>query len=101
MDRGINFKKYYHLFINLSEGKTENYTISEYRQKIFELLANDLNKNFSNGHIYAEDIEQICKNDYLANLKVGYYPTMCNDKQYINISFFHDCIQINGLYITY
>ena len=101
MDRGINFKKYYHLFVNLAEGKTGSYKRHEYRKQIFELLAKDLEKNFLNGHIYAEDIEQISKNDYLANLKVGYYPTMSNDKQYINISFFHDCIQINGLYITY
>ena len=101
MNRGINFKNYYILFINLSEGKTEGYKKSEYRKKIFELLANDLEKNFLYGHIYAEDIEQVQRNDYFAKLKVGYYPIMSNDKQYINISFFHDCIQLNGLYITY
>lgn len=101
MNRGINFKNYYNLFINLSEGKTEDYTISEYRQKIFELLTNDLNKNFSNGHIYKEDIEQIQRRDYIANLKISYHPTMSNDKQTMSIIFLHDCVKFNGLYIKY
>ena len=101
MERGINFKKYYQLFVNLDNGKTAEFTKSEYRKMIFDLLADDLEKNFLNGHIYGDGIRQIQRNDYLAKLKIEYYPT-CSDKaDYLYITFLHDCVVFNGLYIKY
>ena len=101
MERGINFKKYYQLFVNLDKGETAEFTKSEYRKMIFDILADDLEKNFLNGHIYRDGIQQIQRNDYLAKLKIKYYPT-CSDKaDYLYITFLHDCVVFNGLYIKY
>lgn len=101
VERGINFKKYYQLFINLDNGETADFTKSEYRSKIFEMLRNDLEKNFLNGHIYDDGIEQIQRRDYLANLKIRYYSTGIDREQYLYINFLHDCVVFNGLYIKY
>ena len=38
MERGINCKKYYQLFVNLDNGKTAEFTKSEYRKMIFDML---------------------------------------------------------------
>ena len=101
MESGINFKKYYQLFVNLDNGETAELTKSEYRKMVFEMLRNDLEKNFLNGHIYDDGIRQIQRNDYLANLKIEYYPTCSNKSEYLYINFLHDCIVFNGLYIKY
>ena len=101
VSRGIDFKKYYLLFVNLDNDNTENYTRSEYKSMIFKMLADDLEKNFLNGHIYEDGIKQIQRNDYLAKLKIEYYPT-CSDKaDYLYITFLNDCVVFNGLYIKY
>ena len=99
--RGIKFKNYYQLFINLQNRNTEGYTTSEYRSMIFKMIAEDLNKNFLNGHIYADNIQQMQRNDYLAYLKIEYYPTCNNKAEYLYINFLHDCVVFNGLYIAY
>ena len=101
VERGINLKKYYQLFVNLDNGKTANFTKSEYRRMIFDMLAKDLENNFLNGHIYDDSIRQIQRNDYLAKLKIEYYPTCSNKSEYLYINFLHDCVNINGLYIKY
>ena len=101
MERGINFKKYYQLFVNLDNEETAEFTKSEYRKMIFYILSDNLEKNFLNGHIYRDGIQQIQRNDYLAKLKIEYYPT-CSDKaDYLYITFLHDCVVFNGLYIKY
>ena len=99
--RGIDFKKYYQLFVNLDNGEIGELTKSEYRVKLFEMFRNDLEKNFLNGHIHEDGIEQIQRRDYLANLKVKYYTVGFNKEQYLYINFLHDCVNVNGLYIKY
>ena len=101
MERGINFKKYYQLFANLDNGETTEFTKSEYRKMIFDMLADDLEKNFLNGHIYSDGIRQIQRNDYLAKLKIEYFPTYSDKADYLYITFLHDCVVFNGLYIKY
>ena len=101
MERGINFKKYYQLFVNLDNEETAEFTKSEYRKMIFDMLADDLEKNFLNGHIYSDGIRQIQRNDYLAKLKIEYYPTCSDKSDYLYITFLHDCVVFNGLYIKY
>lgn len=95
MGRGINFKTYYNFLKNLDEGNTEGMTKSEYKKAIIKIFAEDIDKNFSNGHIYEEDITLDNRN-YFGRFKI--------ESDTINtlyIEFLHDSVLLNGLYIKY
>ena len=100
--RGINFKMFYNLLSTLDNNN--QLAASEKRQQR-ELIKNELAKqletNFLNGHIYTEDIEQIQTRDYIGHFKVTYFPTMSDKSKIMYINFLHDCVNVNGMYISY
>lgn len=95
MNRGINFKTYYNFLKNLDDGNTEGMTKSEYKKAIIKIFAEDIDKNFSNGHIYEEDITLDNRN-YFGRFKIK---SDIINTLYIDIV--KDGVIINGLHITY
>ena len=102
INRGINFKQYYALLLTV---ENDNQLCArekrEQRNKIFDFLIEDLEKNFIGGHIYRDELEQIQRRDYFCNLKIGYYPTCSSKMHTMRLIFMHDCVSLNGLYIKY
>ena len=95
MNRGINFKTYYNFLKNLDEGKTEGMTKSEYKKAIIKMLADDLDKNLLNGHVYEDDITLDNRN-YFGRFKIE-----SDIIKTLYIEILHDCVLLNGLYIKY
>ena len=97
--RGINFKRYYKLFCKLNDGDTEGMERKEYREKLFAMLSDDLEKNFLNGHI--TDIKQVHRMDYICKLVVEYHGICSSNISKMHITLMEDVFYINDLCIKY
>ena len=65
-------KEYKSLFENLITGNTEELSRSEYKGKIKEMLADNLNKSYLNEYFYISDIEIDYHNTgYIAKIKAN------------------------------
>ena len=97
--KGINFKRYYKLFCKLNDGDTEGMERREYREKLFAMLSDDLEKNFIDGHI--TDIEQVKRSQYTCKLVIEYTGICSGNISKMYIILMEECFYINGLYIKY
>ena len=96
---GINFKRYYKLFWKLDNGDTDGMERKEYREKLFSMLSDDLEKNFLGGHI--ADIKQIQRNDYDCRLLIEYHGICSATISKMHITLMEDVFYINDLCIKY
>ena len=97
--KGINLKRYYKLFYKLDNGDTEGIGRKEYKEKLFSMLSDDLEKNFLDGHI--TDIKQILSRDYTCNLIIEYNSVGSTNISKIHLTLMEDVFYINGLCIKY
>ena len=97
--KGINLKRYYKLFYKLDNGDTEEIGRKEYKEKLFSMLSDDLEKNFLDGHI--TDIKQILRRDYTCNLIIEYNSVCSTNISKIHLTLMEDVFYINGLCIKY
>ena len=97
--KGINLKRYYKLFCKLDNGDTEGIGRKEYKEKLFSMLSDDLEKNFLDGHI--TDIKQILRSDYTCNLIIEYTGVCSSTISKMHLTLMKECFYINGLCIKY
>ena len=97
--KSINLKRYYKLFWKLDNGETDGMERKEYREKLFAMLSDDLEKNFIDGHI--SDIEQVKRSEYTCKLVIEYTGICSGNISKMYIILMEDVFYINGLYIKY
>lgn len=98
MDRGMQFAKYKTFVSYLINGKTDNLSRKEYKNRIIEMMCDDLEKNHLGGHFYPEN----CELDYHNSGCIGRFKITYRDgKDMLNITLLGDCVSVNNMYIPY